>query len=187
MRRSRAISLCGAILASLALAACGTSGSGGDYGAKPPDYTALKGAPAPLSGLYRQPSFLLPGDLDGFESRLSSLEGHPVVVNVWASWCGPCRAEFPYFQQAAAKLGKRVAFLGVDSYDSSPAAKTFLGEYPVPYPSYSDPDRSIWESLDMRGLPATAFYDSSGKLTYLKQGGYFSLADLRADITSYTG
>ena len=75
------------------------------------------------------------------------MKGYPVVVNQWASWCGPCRAEFPWFQNASAKYGKKVAFLGVDSQDSDDAAKTFLGEYPVPYPSYTDPDKEIAEGF----------------------------------------
>jgi len=185
MRGQRGIAIFGAVLIALSLAACGGSGAGGDYGGKPPDYSALKGAPAPLAALYDQPNELLAGGLDAYDSRLAGLKGHPVIVNIWASWCGPCRAEFPFFQQASARIGKKVAFLAVDSYDSSAGAKTFLGEYPVPYPSYSDPDKVIWNDLGIVGLPATAFYDSSGKLVYLRQGGYASVDDLEADIKQY--
>ncbi len=100
-----------------------------------------------------------------------SLKGYPAVVNVWASWCGPCRFEFPLFQQVSAKYGKRVAFLAIDSEDSDAAARTFLGEQPVPYPSYTDPDEDIAESIGAgRGLPNTAFYSRDGKLR-LPQAG----------------
>ncbi len=73
-----------------------------------------------------------------------------------------------------AKLGKQVAFLGVNSDDSEDAAQTFLDEYPVPYPSYSDPDQEICARPRRRrsGFPATAFYDRNGELVYLKQGAY---------------
>jgi cytochrome c biogenesis protein CcmG/thiol:disulfide interchange protein DsbE len=109
-----------------------------------------------------------------------------VVVNVWASWCGPCRFEFPHFQQAAADFGKRVAFLGVDKQDSDDAASTFLEEAPVPYPSYTDPDEEIADALGASlGLPDTAFYDRQGKLVYLKQGPYSDEAELRGDIERY--
>jgi thiol-disulfide isomerase/thioredoxin len=131
------------------------------------------------------PSFSL-ATLDGKTISNADLRGKPYVVNFWASWCGPCREEFPYFQEAAAKLGGRVAFLGVDSQDASDAAKQFLSEFPVPYPSYQDPDEKIVESFDARfGLPATAFYDSQGELVYTKQGPYVSQADLEADIKRY--
>jgi cytochrome c biogenesis protein CcmG, thiol:disulfide interchange protein DsbE len=174
------------LAAALALTACGSS-SGGDYGGKPPDYAkALAGAPAPLANLYSQGNRLLDGGTDAFEARLAQLRGYPVVVNKWASWCGPCRAEFPFLQHLSAKYGKRVAFLGVDSNDSEDAAKTFLGEYPQPYPSYNDPDQEIAQVLNATlGFPSTAFYDRKGEVVYLKQGGYASEADMRADIERY--
>jgi thiol-disulfide isomerase/thioredoxin len=170
----------------LALAGCGSS-QGGDYGGQHPDYAeALAGSPAPLATLHRQADQLLPGGKDAYEARIAALHGYPAVVNVWASWCGPCRFEFPHFQQAAAKFGKRVAFLGIDSQDSDDAASTFLEEAPVPYPSYTDPDQGIADALGASlGKPDTAFYDREGKLVYLKQGPYSDEAELRADIERY--
>ena len=170
--------------AAFALAGCGPSqGEGGSH----PDYAkALAGAPAPLAALHRQGNELLPGGADAYEKRIAALRGYPVVVNVWASWCGPCRFEFPYFQRAAARLGKRVAFLGIDSEDSDDAAVTFLREEPVPYPSYADPDKEIGNSIGASlGLPDTAFYDRRGELVYLKQGPYDDEAELRADIERF--
>jgi cytochrome c biogenesis protein CcmG, thiol:disulfide interchange protein DsbE len=170
----------------LALSACG-SGSGGDGGGKAPDYAkALAGAPEPLAKLYNQPNQLLPGGTGAFEQRLADLRGYPVVVNKWASWCGPCREEMPWFQRLSARLGKRIAFLGVDSQDSSAAAKEFLREFPLPYPSYSDPDKEIAQAMEATiGFPATAFYDSSGKLAHVQQGQYASIDALTADIERY--
>jgi cytochrome c biogenesis protein CcmG, thiol:disulfide interchange protein DsbE len=167
------------------LAACGDEG--GDFGSKPPDYDkALEGAPPPLAAIYEHANELLPGGADAFQKRIEELRGYPIVVNQWASWCGPCRLEFPYFQQASAKFGKRVAFLGVDSQDSDDAAETFLGEAPVPYPSYTDPNKDIGEVLNAtRGLPDTSYYDSKGRLIYTKQGPYASQAELLADIHRY--
>ena len=152
----------------LALPACG-SGSGGDYGGKAPDYTkVLAGAPKPLAKLYDQADQLLPGGADAFQQRLAELRGHPVVVNKWASWCGPCREELPWLQRQAAERGKRIAFIGVDSKDSDSAAKEFLNEFPVPYPSYTDPDQDIALLINATiGTPATAIYDSSGKQVHV--------------------
>ena len=179
--------LCAATLAALALAlsACG-SDSGGDA-AKTPDYEkALAGAPPPLAKLYEQANRLLPGGTDAFERQLAELRGYPVVINKWASWCGPCRVEMPWFQRLSARLGKRIAFLGVDSDDSSAAAADFLREFPLPYPSFSDPDEEIAEAMEATiGFPATAFYDSSGELAYVHQGQYASIGDLSADIERY--
>lgn len=167
------------------LAACG--GNGGDVHSKAPDYkAALAGAPKPLAALYARPNELLGGGADAFQKQIADLHGYPVVVNQWASWCGPCRFEFPLFQRLSAKLGKRVAFLGVDSQDSDAAARTFLGEAPVPYPSYTDPDQDIGKLLKATlGLPDTAFYDSRGRLVFTKQGPYSDQAELRADIHRY--
>ena len=165
----------------------------GDPGAANPesaatDYeAALADAPQPLAELYAKGDALIPGGLDAYEAELAKLEGHPVVVNLWASWCGPCRAEFPLFQRAAAEYGDRVAFLGVDSLDTDPAAETFLEEFPVPYPSITDPDREIWDELRLRGLPGTAFYAADGELEYLRNGPYTNEDDLIAEIERYTG
>ncbi len=170
----------------LATAGCGSS-SDGDYGGKHPNYArALAGSPAPLAALHRQANELLPGGADAYEERIAALKGYPVVANVWASWCGPCRFEFPVLQKLSARYGKRVAFIGIDSQDSDDAAKTFLEEAPVPYPSYTDPDKDIANALNASlGLPDTAFYDRAGKLVYLKQGPYAHDSELEADVRRY--
>jgi cytochrome c biogenesis protein CcmG/thiol:disulfide interchange protein DsbE len=184
-RLTLSISALALALLALTAAGCGSSG-GGDLDGSHPDYgRALAGSPPPLAALYRQANELLPGGADAYEKRIEALRGYPVVANVWASWCGPCRFEFPLFQHVSAKLGKRVAFIGVNSFDSEDAAKTFLSEYPVPYPSVSDPGQDVWHDLSLAGLPGTAYYDRSGKLTYLKQGPYTDEADFRADIQRY--
>jgi cytochrome c biogenesis protein CcmG, thiol:disulfide interchange protein DsbE len=176
-------------LAIVALAACGGDGDDGagnpesravDYG------KALAGAPPPLAGLYAQGDVLLDGGLDAFQAQLEELRGYPVVINKWASWCGPCRFEFPFFQSQAAKRGTEIAFLGVDSEDTEEAAQTFLEELPLPYPSFFDQGSEIAEeALNAREFPATAFYDSSGELVHTKLGGYASEAELAADIRRY--
>jgi cytochrome c biogenesis protein CcmG, thiol:disulfide interchange protein DsbE len=169
----------------LVAAGCGSSSGNGD-GGKPPDYErALAGAPPPLAALYAQANELLPGGVDAYEKRIAALEGYPIVVNAWASWCGPCRFEFPTLQKLSARYGKRVAFLGVDAEDDADAAMTFLNEEPVPYPSYSDPDKEIADSLGAVGFPDTAFYDRDGELVNLKQGPYVEHSELEEDVRRY--
>jgi len=185
-RQTFSIPLLGIVLLVLFASGCGSSGEG-ELGGEAPDYEkALAGAPAPLAGLHEQANELLPGGTEAYEKRIAALRGYPVVVNVWASWCGPCRFEFPTLQKLSARYGKRVAFLGVDAEDSSEEAARFLEQEPVPYPSYSDPDKDIANSIDASfGLPNTAFYDAEGELVFLRQGPYAEDSELEADVRRY--
>ncbi len=191
MRRTRRLrtrlSACAALAAIVVSApGCG-GGSGGEPGHEPPDYAkALAGAPKPLTALYDQPNRLLGGGAEAFRQRLAGLKGHPVVVNKWASWCGPCREEMPWFQALSARLGERIAFLGVNTDDSADAARGFLEEFPLPYPSYSDPDGEIADELNATvGFPATAIYDSRGEQAHVQQGQYAGQDALASDIQRY--
>jgi cytochrome c biogenesis protein CcmG, thiol:disulfide interchange protein DsbE len=170
-------------LAAAVTAGCSSSGPGESASTK--DFAKLKGAPAALAGLYRQPNSILAGGRSAFDKRIAELRGHPVVVNAWASWCGPCRFEFPFFQKQAVKHGKQVAFLGVNSQDNRSDAEDFLGKYPLPFPSYEDGDGDVARRLRIVGLPATAYYDRKGELAYLHQGGYASEQKLAEDIERY--
>jgi cytochrome c biogenesis protein CcmG/thiol:disulfide interchange protein DsbE len=149
---------------------------------------ALAGSPAPLAALHRQASQLLAGGTTAFDARLASLHGHPVVVNAWASWCVPCKQEFPLLQHAAVVHGKRVAFLGVDANDGASDARRFLRSHYVAYPSYADPDEQIAHAIGVRtGIPTTVIYDGDGKSAFVHQGPYRDEAALLADIRRYAG
>src|SRR4051794_33635736 len=146
----------------------------------------LAGAPTALAQLHTQGGQIIGGGAAAFKARLAELKGHPVVVNKWASWCGPCRAEFPDFQKASVKYGKRVAFVGVDGNDNHGDALKFLKQYPVPYPSYEDPSGEIAQVLNATvAFPTTVFYDRSGKVAYLHQGQYLTGGKLEQDIQRY--
>jgi cytochrome c biogenesis protein CcmG, thiol:disulfide interchange protein DsbE len=174
------------LIAALVAAGCGSSGAGSGDSTHPDYAQALAGAPAPLAALYKQGNELLPGGTEAFEKRIADLRGYPVVVNVWASWCGPCQFEFPVLQKLSARYGKQVAFLGVNSEDDEAAAKTFLREEPVPYPSYTDSDKAIARSLGAAvGLPDTAIFDGQGELVHLKQGPYAHDSELEEDVRHY--
>jgi cytochrome c biogenesis protein CcmG/thiol:disulfide interchange protein DsbE len=148
----------------------------------------LEGAPAAIASLHDQSCALLDGGASAFKDRLDSLEGHPVVVNQWASWCGPCRAEFPHFQRLSVSLGKKVAFLGVDSMDNNGDAAKFLEKYPIVYPSYKDGEGKVAQVFNGVGpLPKTVFYDANGKLQFVHVGQYRDEAALRRDIRRYAG
>ena len=167
---------------------------GGDAAAEAPSFDLaearerLRGSPPELAALHEQANQVLPGGLEAFEARIDALEGRPVVVNKWASWCAPCRAEFPVFQRVATDRGKDVAFLGVNTQDVRTAAEGFLAERPLPFPSYEDPDDVIGRALKASSLvPATAFIDERGELEYTHFGEYTSAAELEADIDRYLG
>lgn len=149
---------------------------------------SLAGAPAPLAALHEQSAQLLDGGVPAFERRLADLKGSPVVINKWASWCGPCRSEFPVFQQVATERGKEVAFLGINSGDSMQPARKFLTEYPIPFPSYLDPDERIARKIRApANYPITVFVDGRGKIAFIHQGPYERPQDLEADINRYVG
>jgi thiol-disulfide isomerase/thioredoxin len=146
----------------------------------------LDGAPPKLAALHRQANDILPGARKGLRARLAELRGeHPAVVNIWAAWCGPCRAEMPVMQRVSLDFGKQVAFLGVDLRDNREAAQTFLRKIPVPYPSYDDPSGQVYNAEHLVGVPSTLFYDRRGRQTFVHQGPYFEQADLVRDIRQY--
>jgi cytochrome c biogenesis protein CcmG, thiol:disulfide interchange protein DsbE len=149
-------------LAGLALVSCNSDDDGGGEAAGPSPY--------------------LTGDFETYIAK----QGKPVVVNKWASWCGPCRHEFPFFGNQARKRKGEVAFVGVNSQDNRADAQEFLAEHPVPYKHFEDPNQEIAASFDgVQGFPVTAFYRANGEREYVHIGGYASEADLAEDIERY--
>jgi cytochrome c biogenesis protein CcmG, thiol:disulfide interchange protein DsbE len=146
----------------------------------------LADSPAPLAALHAQAGALLPGGLPAVRARLQGLHGLPVVINKWASWCVPCRSEFGAFQRVSVAQGRAVAFLGIDSGDTSEAdARAFLETYPVSYPSYYDHSGQAGSAItDSTFTPVTVFYDRHGH-EYIRQGPYVSQAKLEQDVRRY--
>lgn len=147
---------------------------------------SLEGAPAPLAALHDQANRLLGGELPAFRARLRALRGHPIVINKWGSWCGPCRAEFPIFQRAGVKYGRTVAFVGLDGRDNRGEARAFLAGFPLTYPSYVDYDEKIARDIGApNNYPVTVFVDERGRPAYIHQGPYSTDADIDRDIKRY--
>jgi thiol-disulfide isomerase/thioredoxin len=146
---------------------------------------ALAGSPPPLARVHAQANQLLPGGLTAFKARLRALRGHPVVVNVWAAWCAPCRYELPVFQHQALEHGARIAFLGIDTRDNAGDAHDLLREVPLTYPSYTDRDERIARSFSLFGTPSTIFYDARGRHVTTHTGPYDSVQDLETAIRRY--
>jgi cytochrome c biogenesis protein CcmG/thiol:disulfide interchange protein DsbE len=154
--------------------------------ASPPSSAPAAPPAGTLADLRRQAARLLPGGAAALTQRIAALRGHPIVINAWASWCPPCRAEFPLFAAAARRYGGQVAFLGLDTSDSDGHARTFLATHPIPYPSYSDDESHAAHTLGrLQGLPTTVFLDRRGKLRFAHTGAYHGLAALEDDIAAH--
>jgi len=142
-------------------AACAGEAPAPGAGASPA-VPALNAAQAPLlpTDAIALPEF----DFDSYRELLGQLRGTPVVANIWASWCGPCRIEGGDLARASRTYGSRVQFLGIDILDSRSSAREFMREFGWTYPSVYDPTGEIRDRLGLVGQPATLFYDASGTL-----------------------
>ena len=109
-------------------------------------------------------------DADGFRQLLQQLRGTPVVVNYWAAWCPPCKAETPLLVDAHRRLGDAVQFVGVDLEDFRQGARSFMHDRDVTYPSVFDPTNSIGLSFNLFSPPMTQFYDADGRLVATVRG-----------------
>ncbi|EHN11919.1 thiol:disulfide interchange protein [Patulibacter medicamentivorans] len=184
------------VVAIVVVTAIGLAQGGGDGAVRRPDRVPsvadarqqVRGAPAALRRLYADGDALLRVNGDEFVALVRRLRGHPVVINKWASWCGPCRTEFPILRRAAADHGSRVAFVGLNSGDEPADARRFLRREPTLYPHVRDPDEQIASALEANvTYPSTIFLDAKGDIVQVKQGVYTSLADFERDLRRYAG
>lgn len=109
----------------------------------------------------------------GDSVALSDLRGHPVVVNVWATWCAPCRSETPFLQslyEAHEADGLRVLGISVDQRGSLEAVRSFLDEHEVTYTTLVDPEMRAMDTFYVLGLPTTLLVDRSGTVRLIRTG-----------------
>jgi len=132
------------------------------------------------------PDFSLPEVRGDGQVVLGNLRGRPVVLNFFASWCVPCRKEMPAFQAVSARLGDRVAFVGVDHKDNREAGRQLLAETGVRYPTGYDPDGEVATRFALFGMPTTVFIGPDGRILD-KHTGELTEDDLEASITRLFG
>lgn len=128
-----------------------------------PQVSARQGATAPDFALK---------DFQGKKQSVSQFKGKPVVVNFWASWCGPCREEMPELARAADHWQGKAAFLGVNltERDSVPVAASFLEKYKVAYPNVQDDKGQAADLYDIFVIPTTVVIDKNGQVAARIQG-----------------
>lgn len=124
----------------------------------------------------------------GPEVDLAGLRGKPMVINVWAQWCGPCRQEAPHLRAVAARGGDKINFLGIDYDDPDPAAAIeYAGMAKWRYPQLQDRQKSIKPGLKILGPPQTLFVDADGRITFRHNGPITSDKELIAAIEEHLG
>ena len=168
------------LLSALTLISC----TGAGQPAPSPTIPALN--PARLSGALHFADGLPLATPDSFKQLLAGMQGTPVVVNVWASWCAPCKAEMPFLNQVATRYSSQIQFLGVDIGDTLSSARGFISQHHIRYPSVFDPAKEIKASLGFEGQPDTVIYTSSGAVLASCAGPIIQSAFL-TDIQQLTG
>lgn len=145
----------------------------------------VRGTGATPSGALdpRELSCLFPGpSLD-----LASLGGQPIVINLWASWCGPCREEMPILQAVAEDTEGEATFVGVVTKDDALSAGSFVEAVGVTYPQLNDPEGGLLGDLRSPGLPVTVVLRPDGSVLTKRIGPFANeqqLADLIASAAS---
>lgn len=125
--------------------------------------------------------------LDGATAGSDDLRGHVAVINVWGSWCVPCREESSVLAAAAQRYGSRVRFLGIDVVDDDAAARAFLARVGIDYPNIRDPDGALLarlgEFVPATAVPSTLVVDPRGRIA-VRIIGAATAESLRQAVTA---
>jgi thiol-disulfide isomerase/thioredoxin len=172
-RRTVAALAAAVLVAAVALTGCSTSqASGGASG-----YIEGEGTVTVVPAAGRsQPRSFAGTTLDGATFDVASTRGHVTVVNVWASWCPPCRAEAPGLEQAHQALqGKGVRFVGIDTRDEAPQARAYVKRFGITFPNISDDGGAVLlafrDTLPPTAIPSTLVLDRKGRIAVRVLGG----------------
>lgn len=169
MRAAAVTTATAMVVSALLLSGCGgqTATGAADTGM---GYVAGDGSAVVLPVADRQPAPDISGPtLDGGTWTMADHLGQVVVLNVWASWCAPCRAEAPALEQVSVETADQaVQFVGLNTRDTEAAAKAFVANYGITYPNLVDDDGSLQlafrDTLPPQSIPSTVFVDAQGRV-----------------------
>jgi thiol-disulfide isomerase/thioredoxin len=145
---------------------------------------ALAGARTPQPAIdHPAPDFTL-ATLDGATFGLHAAQGKPVVLNFWATWCGPCQRELPTLQAAAERYGDRVLIIGVDQGEDPQTVQAYVDQLGLTFPMPLDAEFEVSGLYNVRGLPTTYFIDAQGVIRqmWLGEMNSITLAEGVAEI-----
>jgi cytochrome c biogenesis protein CcmG/thiol:disulfide interchange protein DsbE len=149
-----------------------------------PSTPATSKPPArPIAG-FSAPGFRLEST-DGLSVSLASLEGHPVVLNFWATWCGPCRHEIPFLQDLAtdpAWLDRGLEMVAIDIQESEADVRQFMESFGMTYPVLLDRSGQVANLYNIRGIPTTFFIDKDGIIQNVRVGTFSSKGEIETII-----
>jgi thiol-disulfide isomerase/thioredoxin len=149
------------------LPACAGSGTASDYG---PEIGKLA------------PDFKLNG-LDGPEVSLASFRGRPVLLNFWATWCGPCQMEMPMLQEIYQKwAGKGLVLLAVNLQEDPASVREFVEDAGYTFPVLLAPGNEVPLAYNIRGIPTTFFVDADGVIRDIKIGAFFGVEEIESKL-----
>lgn len=134
----------------------------------------------------RLPELSLPCFADGLRVQLRDVRG-PAVVNIWASWCAPCRRELPAFQRLAQRSQGRLHVIGVNSRDSRDAAAWIGADYGLTFPSLVDDEEQLLRELGRNALPLTILVDGQGRIRHVDASGALTEAALTVLVERHLG
>ena len=144
--------------------------------------SAAANAPQPAIN-HPAPDFTLT-TLTGETFSLSAARGRPVVLNFWATWCGPCQRELPALQAAAERYGDRVLIIGVDQGEEAATVQRYVDDLGLTFPSPMDSEFTVSALYNVRGLPTTFFIDPDGVIrqVWLGEMNSITLAEGVAEL-----
>jgi peroxiredoxin len=134
---------------------------------------------------FSAPDFTLP-TTDNKEFKLSDYRGKPVILNFWASWCGPCRYEVPAFKSFYEKYGNEgVSIIAVNTQDNPDSALAYAKSDGLKFTIPVDPQGKVANLYNVRGLPTTYFIDENGIITSIKIGPFLFMEEMEDRMGSF--
>jgi cytochrome c biogenesis protein CcmG/thiol:disulfide interchange protein DsbE len=183
-----AVRVAGMLAAAVLAAGCTSQAQDPDL---PPAATStLTACPEP-SGVPARGATVLPALFfecpGGGALDLGTAPGVPTLVNLWGSWCSPCREEMPVLQELSDSADGQVRVVGVISKDGQPQAESFAADAGVTFPSAFDGEGELMADVGINVLPYTYFLDADGALVYTQVGPVASVEELRALVAEHLG